>query len=334
MVCSDWIQPGPTEIQDENTLIKWVPQNETQVQKSLAATRSSSSSSTLMDLDHIAFFRFCRHGQMEEADAMLAAGIVQVDFLDPQNSRQSALFGASDQGHAAVVRMLLARGAQVTLIDAQNNTVISLLLSRELLEPGHMEGISTHFYSTFSRHNLLSHAHYFCNPPFDKNPLIHFSFINNFSNPPSHFTIVLRVLTTAGADLRHVDNNGRTLLHIACLRNHLEASRYFLEHGADVRAVDNQGKGILHLIASSERGVQFLEFLPWMVGAESSGAEGNNSIDVNLVDSSGKTALFIACEHRRTEFVKALVEMGHPDCNLSPTGSCSLDHVLPLATAP
>ena len=133
MVCSDWIQPGPDEIQDENTLIKWVAQNEAQLRKSLAASRSQTTSTGLLDLDHIAFFRFCRQGQVDEAEAMLAAGIVEVDMVDAQNARQSALFGASDRGHAAVVMMLLARGALVTRIDANNNTVVSLLLSRDLL---------------------------------------------------------------------------------------------------------------------------------------------------------------------------------------------------------
>ena len=145
---------------------------------------------------------------------------------------------------------------------------------------------------------------------------------------------MLRVLAAAGADLGHVDNNGRTFFHTACVRNHLDAAKLFLEHGADVRAVDSQGKGVLHLLAANERGVTFLPFLPLSIGSETGPAstplgpperQGTHCLDVNLVDSNGKTALFIACEHRRTEFVKALVELGHPDCDLSPTGDpCSV----------
>ena len=162
MVCADWIQPGPSEIQDENNLIKWVAQNEAQLRRSLAASQSSNSSSTALDLDHIAFFRFCRHGQLDEAEAMLAAGIVQLDTLDPNNARQSALFGACDRGHAAVVMMLLARGAVVTRTDTNNNTLVCLLLSRELMEPGHMEGTYT-----LSTHLLIPPSH----PTFSSHPL-------------------------------------------------------------------------------------------------------------------------------------------------------------------
>ena len=59
------------------------------------------------------------------------------------------------------------------------------------------------------------------------------------------------------------------------------------------------------------------------------GTEAPNRLDVNLVDSNGKTALFLACEHRRAEFVKALVELGHPDCDLSPTGGAVLCYAPP-----
>ena len=51
---------------------------------------------------------------------------------------------------------------------------------------------------------------------------------------------MLRILTTAGADLNHVDNSGRSFLLTACARVHLEAAMHFIEHGAEVRAVDSQ----------------------------------------------------------------------------------------------
>lgn len=63
-----------------------------------------------------------------------------------------------------------------------------------------------------------------------------------------------------GADIAKSDRRGRTVLHLAVIRENLEITRFLLKHGADVNCQDDEGRTPLH-IASTLKNVELTNLL-------------------------------------------------------------------------
>ncbi len=52
-----------------------------------------------------------------------------------------------------------------------------------------------------------------------------------------------------GADVKAAENDGRTPLHWAAEKGHLDVVKYLVEKGADVKAANNDGRTPLNMAA-------------------------------------------------------------------------------------
>ena len=169
------------------------------------------------------------------------------------------LFGASRNGHAEVVRVLLENGADGKARDNKNRTplhwaskrgrveVVQVLLEHGAHAKAQDDSRRTPLHRASQRghvevaHVLLDHG---ADPTAQdkkrRTPL-------HWSSKRGHVG-VSRVLLNRGADVKAQDSNSRTALHRALERGHLEVARVLLEYGADTNALDDKGQTPLQLM--------------------------------------------------------------------------------------
>lgn len=103
-----------------------------------------------------------------------------------------------------------------------------------------------------------------------------------------------RFFATHGTDVKAVDYNGYTLLHLAAMNNeNVEIIKFLLDKGVAINAKDNDGLTPLHLAATWNGNVEVIKFLV------SKGA------DVNAKTSDGRTPLVFATEEVRDLLIAA-----------------------------
>ena len=111
---------------------------------------------------------------------------------------------------------------------------------------------------------------------------------------------LLLLLLEHEADINSRDSQGATPLHLASLKGHLPIVRTLLEFGAKInpRKLGSYSTP-LHLASSSEDCAEVVEYL----------CKQREDL-VNEIESSGRTALHLACRNGCTSVVKILVERG------------------------
>ena len=107
----------------------------------------------------------------------------------------------------------------------------------------------------------------------------------------------IRLLLQLGADVNHLDINGRTPLMLAASMGRLHAVKMLMKNYAAHDLIDNFGWSALMF------GVYYnhMEVVTFMLEHE---------VDPNLVSKQGLTALKIAKEHKRLKMVDLLLEYG------------------------
>ncbi|KAJ7269782.1 ankyrin repeat-containing domain protein [Mycena rebaudengoi] len=159
-------------------------------------------------------------GYVEGVCALLENGVTMGRVL------QSAAFG----GHVAMVRLLLEKGANIDLHDAECATALHIA-SRK----GHIEivrlllerGAGVNIYDSQDETALFAIATSFIDPT------------------PGHVEIV-RLLLAAGADANAHNEGYGTVLRAASLNSHVEIVCLLLENGAELNAHDKEHGTALH----------------------------------------------------------------------------------------
>lgn len=107
----------------------------------------------------------------------------------------------------------------------------------------------------------------------------------------------LRLLLQLGADVNHLDINGRTPLMLAASMGRFPAVKLLMSNYASAGIFDNYGWNALMF------GVYYNHFetVTFML---------NNGVDPNLISPQGITALKIAQEHKRHKMIDLLLEYG------------------------
>jgi ankyrin repeat protein len=107
----------------------------------------------------------------------------------------------------------------------------------------------------------------------------------------------IRLLLQLGADVNHLDLNGRTPLMLAASMGRLSAVEMLMNNYASTTIIDNFGWSALMF------GVYYNHFdvVTYMLG---------NGVDPNLRSGQGLTALKIAQEHKRHKMIDLLLDYG------------------------
>ena len=221
-------------------------------------------------------------------------------------SSTTALHRAAENGHEAVVRLLLEKGADVKAKNKDGRTTLHETVIRGhdkvvrlLLEKG--ADIEAKDFNV-ALHQAITRGH-------DK---------------------VVRLLLEKGADVNTKDKDGRTALHQAVIEGNGEVVRLLLEKGADVEAKDKDGRTTLHkaIAIGQEEVVRLL--LEKGADIEAKNKDGRTALhqaaflwhdivvrlllekgaDVEAKNKDGRTTLHEAVTWGHGEVVRLLLEKG------------------------
>ena len=108
----------------------------------------------------------------------------------------------------------------------------------------------------------------------------------------------IKTLFKHGANIKQLDNSGKSALHFAARDSSPEIIEYLLSLGTTVNMTDNKGQ------------------VPLMFACMEGGRLDNikkllqNDADINLVDNDGKSVLHFAANGSSTEIIKYLISQG------------------------
>ena len=201
-----------------------------------------------------------------------------VDVNQAKDNGTTPLLIASYSGHADVVRLLLAApGVDVNKTDDDGTTPLYIASQK-----GHSEVVSM----------LLAMPGIDVNKatPSDKNtPLL-------VACKKGHLSVVKKLLARADILPNEADNNGKTPLIFACMANNGDIVHELIN---DSRVDPNKGmRGWPPLTMACEKGL--LKTVKAMLGSP--------MVDVNKTTDRGVTALYVACQNGHTEVVKTLLQ--------------------------
>lgn len=93
-----------------------------------------------------------------------------------------------------------------------------------------------------------------------------------------------------------IDNNGSSMLILACYRGNQEVAQFLIEKGADLNYISNNGTALMACVFKSE--FQLADELI------------KKSVNLDLTDSNGITALMLAVQFKNVEMVNKLLNAG------------------------
>ncbi|RVE51250.1 hypothetical protein evm_004054 [Chilo suppressalis] len=108
----------------------------------------------------------------------------------------------------------------------------------------------------------------------------------------------VRLLIGRGANVNQKTKRGQSALHYACSKGHIEVAKLLLEAGANINDTDILNATPLHRAAAQGRS-NIVELLL-----------SNPTLNLDLADSTGSTALHLACEEEREPVACMLLKSG------------------------
>lgn len=115
----------------------------------------------------------------------------------------------------------------------------------------------------------------------------------------------MELLLNFGANINFKDNNGSTPLIYSIQSEDFECAKYLIEKGADVSIKNKDSRSAI--IVASYKGIKTNNILKLFI---------ENSLDLNMVDSEGRTALWNSTDLKNYEGMKLLLDAG-ADVNIS-----------------
>ncbi|KAF6823075.1 ankyrin repeat domain-containing protein 52 [Colletotrichum plurivorum] len=190
---------------------------------------------------------------------------------------RTPIYAASMNGHLEVVKVLLEKGADVSVANTNGWTPLH---SASTSSNGHLDVVKI----------LLEKGADVLVATNDGRTPLHSASSNG------HLDVV-KVLLASGADVSVAKKNGWTPLKAASSNGHLNVVKILLEKGADVLVATNDGWTPLHS-ASSDGHLEVVKVLL------------ENGADVSVANTNGRTPLYSASSNGHLEVVKVLLESG------------------------
>ena len=171
-----------------------------------------------------AYFTAVRKGKLAEVRAFLRAGMA-VDVRIPKvlikpghPARVTALMIAAEKGHRAIVKLLLAEGANPSAINEFKRSVLSYAVE------GNQPGIVSLLLKAGADPNQRGYRK---------------EFVLRAAAAPNADPRIAKLLIQYGADVNMAAEHRGTALHIAAYRGNLVVARLLLKAGADVNQAND-----------------------------------------------------------------------------------------------
>jgi len=268
-------------------------------------------------------------GSVDQVAALLSENPALLEQRDENNL--TPLILAAANGQAAVVRLLLERGADIAAGDTEGSNALhnaaatgQLEIVRILLENGSNINEQDNFgmtpYLFAASYGHVELMKYFEERGADTaltttngRRAIHLA-------AGSNRTAGLEYLLERGASVNATDHDGNTALHGAINRHRVDAVRMLMEHGADANARNNMGTTPLL----------------WAVYAQSEIVNilVENGAPLNESDNDGETPLLIAMKTGRLDIAKLFIEHGADTKITDPVSGQNLLHITAIRDYP
>lgn len=237
------------------------------------------------------------------------------------------LHAACKAGNLETVKQLLAKGAQVDLINLEGDTPLHYLAQQRdaailsLLAPksSRINQENQHGFTPLHRfctHGNTAGAEILLNNLADVNK------VSSSGSTPMHYACgtfaseeLVKLLFAKGADLQAKDNQKNTCLHLAAKNGHLFLAEFFLKNGfKEIDALNNEGLTPLAEAALHKR----VEIIDLLLKYKADRSKIKPDIFSSLPPDVqqrvlGNSPLHVACMQGNAEAVNALLEQGGAD---------------------
>lgn len=198
------------------------------------------------------------------------------EFVNYNSFHDQPINIAAIGGHAKVIEILLANGANVDSKGKYNSTPLFSAVENDHYEVAKLLLSNGANVDAVEEHDNLT-------------PLLSASSNGNVE--------LITLLLENQADINKIDINGTTPIMRAINKIHIQATKTLLKYNSDIEIANADGTTALYL--ASEKGLFELVEALLQYGAE-----------IDKQDNEGITSLYIACQNNHYNIVKLLIEKG------------------------
>ncbi|XP_067656472.1 ankyrin repeat domain-containing protein 50-like [Haliotis asinina] len=225
----------------------------------------------------------CCGGNIEMVKYVLSH--TKLDISSRGRYGRTPLMTAAYSGHDRVFELLVERGGDVSVIDANGDNIL-----HTACYGGHIEMVK--YVLLHTKLDINSRGRY------RRTPLMTAAY--------SGHDRVFELLVERGGNVSVIDADGDNILHTACYGGHIEMVKYVLLHTKlDINSRGRYGRTPL-MLAADKGPERVFELLVERGG------------DVSLVDANGDNVLHIACSGGHIEMVKYV--LSHTKLNINSRG--------------
>ncbi|XP_046332501.2 ankyrin repeat and KH domain-containing protein 1-like [Haliotis rufescens] len=223
----------------------------------------------------------CREGDLSRVQHILTEGHVDLNSREMKHGRTPLMLAATE-GHRDVFDLVMSKGGNVSLVDINGDNILHLACLG-----GHVEIVKY-----ILSQNIA-----------DINSRGQYGRTSAMVAATEGQRDVFDLIMSKGGNVSLVDTHGDNILHLACLRGHVEMVKYILSQNiADINSRGQYGRTSA-MVAATEGHRDVFDLVM---------SKGGN---VSLVDTHGDNILHLACLRGHVEMVKYILSQKIVDIN-------------------